>query len=156
MMGEPATIGTLWELSSICLDVIQQLQSHTQSNTSKRKGNDLLHPPIPLQPFSIEKTIKSATFTLETTLVLATSQMGYWLYRGPPSVIGDANLASEIHREIPGDLSTDLLDLIRKVPGGCGGPSLRSSLSGEKPAGEPTSKLYIALKVFVDEYLKTS
>lgn len=105
--NEIASIGTIFDLASFCLD------------TTRKPSTLAISPPTslpytPLPPYSTERMTLLTQHTLEASLLLAATQLGLWLVK-PEITIGRGSAAMK--REIVGELKGDLLSVLNKVGG---------------------------------------
>lgn len=101
--NEKASIGTLFDLASFCLDTLRAAPTGTASSVTL-----LISTPLP--PYTSARMSQIAQQTLETTQVLIATQLGLWLYK--PVASNRANTA--MRREIVGELKGDLLSVLDK------------------------------------------
>ncbi|KAK4051932.1 hypothetical protein OIV83_002637 [Microbotryomycetes sp. JL201] len=176
---EKASIGTLFDLASFCQDTLRAAHSTSSSTTMTAKLSTTQSPTLssitPLLPYSPETMMRCASQTLESLLMLASTQLGLWLCREAPTSsasesIGSPNMSSSdqrrattlMKREITGELAGDLISLLEKSSGGkplsastTNGTSLKSSLSTStanslgKKQDVVSSELCTILKSFV-------
>ena len=99
-LNEKASIGTLFDLCSFCLDTIRLPPTPTVAASTTS-------PPLP--PDSSDAMSALAQQTLEASLLLSTTQLGLFLAL--------ASTSATARREITGEIASDLAGLLDKASG---------------------------------------
>ena len=99
-LNEKASIGTLFDLCSFCLDTLRLPPTPAPAAPT-------ISPPLP--PFSSEAMSALAQQTLEASLLLSTTQLGLFLALSSTSATA--------RREITGEIASDLAGLLDKATG---------------------------------------
>ncbi|KAK4058282.1 hypothetical protein OIO90_000439 [Microbotryomycetes sp. JL221] len=140
---EKASIGTLFDLASFCQDTLRAASTSSKTESASKSNPVALKQPSLSQitclvPYTTEKMTITAAQTLESLLVLTTTQLGLWLCRDAlpnsatsnnvDSTIGSPTMSSNpneirrattlMRREITGELASDLISLLDKALGG--------------------------------------
>ncbi|KAM0755748.1 hypothetical protein T439DRAFT_320460 [Meredithblackwellia eburnea MCA 4105] len=115
-LGDKATIGTLFDIASYCLDTLRQPLKSAVGPTP---------PPIassPILPYSAGLLAQNSSQALEGVLTLATTQLALWLQKPDGPATGRLGASSTkttalMRREITGELTGDLVSLVDKALG---------------------------------------
>lgn len=124
---EKASIGTLFDLTSFCLDTLRAATPPLVAAAGPPSTS--LSTTSPLLPYSSTLLNQNAAQTLETVLLLATTQLALYLFR-PDSL--PTRASQLLRREIQGELASDLATTVDKAANlGSGG----AAKAGERKKG---------------------
>ncbi|SCV71090.1 BQ2448_2678 [Microbotryum intermedium] len=138
--NEKASIGTLFDLASFCLDSLRQ-SPPTASTTPTRAITSAI---TPLIPFSWRAMQSSTSQALEGVLLLSTSQLALWLSKPDPS---PTRASIAMRREISGELATDLGGILDRA--GAKSTSALGGVKGAKEGAATSAEMMKVLKMFV-------
>ncbi|KDE07549.1 hypothetical protein MVLG_02220 [Microbotryum lychnidis-dioicae p1A1 Lamole] len=135
--NEKASIGTLFDLASFCLDTLRQSPPAASSTTSTSSIT-------PLMPYFWRTMQSSTAQTLEGVLLLSTSQLALWLSKPDPS---PTRASIAMRREISGELATDLGGILDRA--GARSTSTLGGVKGAKEGAGTSGEMMKVLKMFV-------
>lgn len=148
-LDEKASVGTLFDLASFCLDTLRQPISPplvVSPTTSAFVA--------PLPAYSAEDMSTTSRHTLEGILLLASTQLVLWLYNPDPT---PSRSSTAMRREITGELVVDLVSTLDRTAN-LGKVVERTKKRGaadpgspKKGAGGPSGRLLEVLKEFLND-----
>ncbi|KAI5479662.1 nucleoporin [Pseudohyphozyma bogoriensis] len=145
--SEKASIGTLFDLATFCLDTLRAPPSTTPAPAAASS------PTYPLLPYTKELLSQNAEQTLEGTLLLAATQLGLWLYRSEPV---PSRATAVVRREITTELASDLLSVVdRTLNVGKGDKKKSVRWQDAAPSSDQSSDLVRALHAYILEKIRS-